>query len=231
MSLRNTIIAAVSLAFLSLAPVAPTQATPAVTKSDSALREKADKQIADALKVVQKMKAEAELWALVQQAKGIFIVPHYARAGLVVGGQGGQGVLLFNQDGKWGNPLFYNIGGVSLGAQAGVEVGPIVMLLMNDKAASRAMTENNFALNADAGLTLVNYSKRAQAGVQKGDIVVWSDTKGAFVDASISLTDIVFDENESAAWYGVQGPVTAEKIRTGKVGSPASTELQNAFAK
>src|SRR3569623_2269423 len=150
MSLRNTIIAAASLAVLSLAPVALTQATPANTKSESALREKADKLVADALKVVQMMKAEPELWALVQQAKGIFIVPHYARAGLVVGGQGGQGVLVFNQDGKWGNPLFYNIDGVSLGAHASVEVGPKVMLLMHDKAASRAMTEYKFALIADA---------------------------------------------------------------------------------
>lgn len=213
----------VSLPVLAAPP--PTQSPSDVVKKEAKHRKAAEKHIAEAVEVARKITSDPDVKSLLKEAKGVLIVPRYVRAGLIIGGQGGEGVLLFKRDGKWSGPMLYRIGGISLGLEAGVEAGPIALLLMNDKAASRAMTDNNFALNADAGLTIVDYSVRKQAGVQKGDIVVWSDTKGAFVNASISLTDIGFDSGENMAYYNSKTEITSQRILDGEV-TPPSHELQ-----
>ncbi len=54
------------------------------------------------------------------------------------------------------------------------------MLLMTDRALNSFKGNNTFSLNADAGLTIINYSARGQASVGKGDVIFWADTEGAF---------------------------------------------------
>ena len=66
-----------------------------------------------------------------------------------------------HQDGRWSGPAFYNMGGVSIGAQAGVSSGQIALILMDDRALRTFGQDNKFSLNADAGLTFVNYRPRA----------------------------------------------------------------------
>lgn len=223
-----TILAAAgAAALMSIALPTVHAASPAAesAKNEAENRAEAQETIAEAVKVAQKMVSDPEVAKLLKQSKGVLIVPHYVRAGLIVGGQGGKGVLLFHRDGKWTSPMLYRIGGISLGLEAGVEAGSFAMLLMNDKAASRAMTDNNFALNADAGLTVVNYSARKQVGAQKGDLVFWTDTKGAFVGASISLTDIGFDTGENEAYYNAPHEITSQRILRGEL-TPPSNELQ-----
>ena len=133
-----------------------------------------------ALDTIKKMERDPDLKAMLRQSKGVFVVPDYGRAALGVGGQGGAGVLLVHENGKWSGPGFYNLGGASIGIQAGVSGGRIAMILMDDKALRAFSHENKFSLNADAGLTVVNYSARGHGSAGRGDIVAWSDTKGLF---------------------------------------------------
>lgn len=184
----------------------------------------AQKQVDEAARVVMQMKREPRIAQLLQQAKGVFIVPDYAKAAALVGGRGGGGVVLVKQDGKWSNPAFFNIGAASVGAQAGVAVGSMAMLLMSDKAVDMFQNQdNNFSLNANAGLTLVNYSAQAQGDYGKGDVVVWTDTEGAFAGASVGVSDINRDEEENRAYYGKN--VSARQILTGKLtGQPSRAE-------
>lgn len=123
--------------------------------------------------------------------------------------------MLARQGAKWSSPLFYNVGGVSIGLQAGVEAGPVVMLLMNEKAVNEFRKENNIALNADAGLTLVNYNAKSLAGAGQGDIIVWTNTQGAFVTAAVGIVDIHFDDTDNRAYY--LKPVKAAEVLSGSV--------------
>lgn len=181
-------------------------------------------QVNNAQKVVKQMESDPQVRKLLQQAKGVFIVPQYGRGGLGIAARGGEGVMLANQQGKWSSPVFYNLGGVSIGAQAGAEVGSIAMLLMNQKAVDSFMQENRFSLNADAGLTIVNYTAKAGASAGKGDVIVWSDTKGAFANAAVGITDIHYDDDENRRFYKQQN-VAARDIIEGKVQSAAATSL------
>lgn len=186
-------------------------------------------QLREATAVVKEMEREPRLRKLMQQAKGIFIMPDYTRAGLGVGVRGGEGVMLANTQGKWSSPAFYNLGGVSVGALAGVEVGRVAMLLMTDKAVKNFMQDNKFSLDADAGLTLVNFTAKASANLGRGDVIVWTDTKGAFASAALGATDITFDNDENAAFY--RPGVTAREIITGKVSSRQGEALTAAMPK
>lgn len=180
-------------------------------------------QIRNATQVVKQMESDPQVQKLLQQAKGVFIVPQYGRGGLGIGARGGEGVFLANNGGKWSNPVFYNIGGVSLGAQAGAEVGAIAMMLMNDKAVRNFTQERNFSLTADAGLTIVNYTAKTRSAAGKGDVVVWSDTAGAFANATVGVIDVNYDDDDNAAFY--KSKIAAKDIVAGRVKSKEAAAL------
>jgi lipid-binding SYLF domain-containing protein len=182
-----------------------------------------------AVRVMHTMESDPALRTALQQAQGVFIVPDYGRVALGVGARGGAGVLFAKRDGKWVNPAFYTLGGISAGAQAGIEGGSIAMILNNQKALNSFKQDNNFSLNADAGLTIVAWSAKAQGSAGKGDITMWSDTKGLFGDLAISATDIHFDVPETRAYYGQQ-VASAKNVIEGRVKNPHATTLQRALA-
>lgn len=66
------------------------------------------------------------------RAKAILVFPSILKAGLIVGGQGGNGVLLVN--GK--TEAYYNISAASYGLQAGVQEFGYAMFLMTESARS-----------------------------------------------------------------------------------------------
>lgn len=177
-----------------------------VESRGAAIADKTDAiaQVNEASRVIEEMNREPQARQLLQKANGVFIVSRYARAGFGVGVRGGEGVMLVKQNGNWSNPAFYNFGGVSGGLQVGAEAGSLVMVLNNQKAVRSFMQPNNWSLNADAGLTLVNWSERAKGEVGTGDIIVWSNAKGLMADLTASVTDIQFDREETNAFYGRQ---------------------------
>ena len=190
----------------------------------------AARHVNDAVAVVQKMQGEARMKDLLAQAKGIFIVPTYGRAALGVGAEGGAGVLLIKKaDGAWSDPAFYNIGGLSAGAQVGVEAGAIALVLNNEKAVNKFMQKNKFAVNAAAGLTLVNWSKIAQGSLGDGDVVAWSGAKGLYGSlVSVGVNDIRYNQKLTDAYYHQTVPV-ADAV-AGKYTVPTSDALKQALA-
>ena len=174
-----------------------------------------------AVSVINHMKSDKKLWALVQKAKGIYIVPDFGRAALLVGGRGGAGVMLSHKSGKWSAPRFYDIGGVSVGAQAGVSAGSAAFLLMSENAVKNFKQGNKFSINADSSISIINYSASAQASWGKGDIILWSDTEGAFAGAKISVRDINWDDGNNRAFYN--STATPSSVLSGQVSEGRKT--------
>ena len=189
--------------------------------------EDAVKHVNKSIEVVRIMNKDPKLKALLASSKGILIVPDYGRAALGVGAQGGAGTLMVHKNGKWTGPGFYNMGGVSIGLQAGVSAGQIALVLMNDKAVNSFGQNNKFSVNADAGLTIVNWSQRAHGTSSRGDIVVFSETEGAFANLSFSVTDMNFDEEETQAYYGK--PVTPQMVTSGAANNAKAKSLAMAL--
>ncbi|MBU3736779.1 MAG: twin-arginine translocation pathway signal protein [Methylobacterium sp.] len=86
---------------------------------------------ADAVKSLQALyKAEPKAAELGEKAKGILVFPKIMRAGLIIGGEGGEGALL-----KGGKAVsHYSQGGLSIGLQAGGQEFGYAMFFMDDEA-------------------------------------------------------------------------------------------------
>ncbi|MEN3275629.1 MAG: YSC84-like protein 1 [Massilia sp.] len=229
-------LAATSLAVLlagtagaALAQVGPAKqaATPGTARNIEETRD-ATEHVNKAIEVVQQMQATPEMRALLQRSKGVFVVPDYGSAALGIGAQGGAGVLLVRNGNTWSNPAFYNYGGVSIGAQAGAEAGAIAFVLNDQKAMNSFMQNNKFSLNADAGLTLVDWSKKGAGAAGWGNITAWSDTEGLFGGVALSVADVDYDEDETSAYYRRQ--VAARDVLSGKVTNPQAATLRQALA-
>jgi lipid-binding SYLF domain-containing protein len=189
----------------------------------------ANKRVTDAVGVVNAMSAAPGMTDLLAQARGVYIVPSYGRAALGVGAAGGSGVLLVKRnDRNWSNPAFFNMGGISLGLQAGAEGGALALVLLNQKAVDSFRNKNNFSLSADAGLTVVNYARLAQ-GTTKGDIVAWSGNKGLFGNAaSVAVNDIRYNARLTDAYYGKA--MTAMQALDSSEANPPSEALRKALS-
>lgn len=176
----------------------------------------AKEQITESTQVLKQMSEDPEVKELLSQSKGVFVMPDYATAALIIGGEGGEGVLLSQREGEWGNPAFYDVGAISAGLQAGVAAGSITLILMTDKAVDAFKEESNFSLSSAAGLSVINYSARAQGEIGEGnDVIAWTDTEGLFGELSVGISNINWDEEENQAYYGQ--PTTPEQVISGTV--------------
>src|SRR5690348_11891365 len=157
----SAVAAAVALATAAPAPAAPRDSAMSSMSSDSqghAARSAQDR-VNDAVSLVQQTKQDPGLAAVLERARGVFIIPPYGKGGFVVGGQGGGGGVLAKAESGWSSPAFYSMGGGSIGAQVGGEGGAIAMILMTQKAVDRfANATSTWSLNGNAGLTVVNWS-------------------------------------------------------------------------
>lgn len=201
----------------------PANTAPAMSHSAD-VRQAALRTIDDAAQTMKQVKADPHFADLLHRARGVFIVPHLVKGAAIVGGEGGSGVLMARTNGHWSDPAFLSIGSISVGAQAGGEEGPLVMLLMTPKALHDFASSSNFSLNANAGLSFVNYSASSQSGFGKGDVVVWSGTSGAFIGASISGSDIAVNRQRDKAFYD-RSNLTTERIIDGHAKSAAADPL------
>jgi SH3 domain-containing YSC84-like protein 1 len=220
----------IPVAFVSALLLSPAAALAANNDQPSAAAQQASGEhqlVQNAEKAVDRAKSDSHFRDLMKQAKGVFIVPNMVKGALIVGGQGGQGVLLARHGSTWSDPAFYSLGSISIGAQAGGEAGPVVMLLMTNKALNDFDAANNFSLNANAGLTIVNYAARGEGGFGKGDVIVWSGTKGALASAAVSGTDISQNQQADQRFYGRS--VTTKEIIDGQATNASAAGLRSAL--
>jgi lipid-binding SYLF domain-containing protein len=185
--------------------------------------------VQEAANVVRQMKQDPKMSGLLQQARGVFVIPHYAVGALVAGISGGEGVMVARLDGPWSGPGFYHVGGFSLGAQAGYAAGSIAMVLLSDRAVERFRDPSKFSLTADAGLSLISWSAWTEGEARGADVAVWSDVEGLLVQASVGVSDVSWDEDANRAYYGESG-VTPASLLGGTVKPASPTELQRALA-
>jgi lipid-binding SYLF domain-containing protein len=218
----------VLLSFLCLVLGAPAMAaqSPSASQEASGAESDAAKVVQKAADVVHKLSTNSDTRDTLKKAKAVFIVPDYKTAAFVVGGSGGEGVLVANNNGIWSAPAFYNASGLSLGLQAGATSGSIAFFLMSDKALNE-FRNRKLSLSADAGLNIVKWSASAQAS--SADAIAWSDTKGLYGGLAAGLSDISWDESTNQTYYN--RTASADDIISGKMKAPASANtLKSEFS-
>ena len=198
-------------------------ATPAAAQGDGAGL------VAKAASEASTMQADPQMRALLAHARGVLLVPEYGHGAFIIGGRGGEGVLLVRErGGRWSNPAFFGLGGISIGFQAGGDAGPVAYILMSEGAVRQFENGNKFSLSAGAGLNVVTYHAGEHVDLTRGDVVVWSNTTGAFGGADVGATDIGYDGRLTSDFYGAPD-VGVRQVLDGQVKNPEAARLRNAL--
>jgi lipid-binding SYLF domain-containing protein len=95
---------------------------------------------------------EAKAVDLSRRAKGILIFPRITKAGLIIGGQSGDGVLRVGGRSR----AYYNISAVSFGLQAGGQTFSYAMFLMTDNAIDYLNKSDGWQLGSGPSVVLVD---------------------------------------------------------------------------
>jgi lipid-binding SYLF domain-containing protein len=187
-------MAALSIATTGLSAVAPALAGPAAD---------ARNQVNDATRLVRQMKRDHHLARLLARSKGVFLMPHYGKGGFIVGGSGGPGLLYVHRGQEWFGPVFYSVGGVSFGLQAGGAGGPIAMLLMNDKTVAKFEDHaSKWSMDTNAAVTFVKYGGATETESAYPDIVVWTaGLKGLYGGVSVGADNMTVNSECNSAYY------------------------------
>lgn len=164
------------------------------------------------------------------RARGVMIFPHVRKASLLLGGGGGNGVLVARtKDGSWSAPAFYSIGAPSVGLQVGYQELTIVLLIMNDDTLDQVL-HSDFALGANTGGGVGHASEH---GAVTGEVVArpieqFAEAGGAFVGVSLDGYVTQSREKHNTAYYGKV--VTPHQIlMEGAVHEPEAQALHNAL--
>ena len=169
-----------------------------------------------------------QLKQLNKEARALFIIPQFMRGAFIFGGAGGSGVLIARDEnsGKWGDPVFYNIGSASFGAQIGADVSEIVLIVRTRKGLEEFYT-NDFKLGANAGMATGPVGAGMSAQGLAADIISYARQKGAFAGMAIDGAFVSVSNDSNQAYYGK--PVRPTDIIVKKdVGNPKSLQLRAA---
>jgi lipid-binding SYLF domain-containing protein len=163
---------------------------------------------------------------LFDEAHAVVIVPDSIKAGLVIGGRRGHGLLsVKTADGTWSNPSFVSLTGGSIGFQAGVQSSDIVLVFRSERGLE-SIVNGKFTLGADAGVAAGPVGRNASAttdGEMKAEIWSWSRARGLFAGVALDGAVLAIDDAANEAVYGRD--TTPRMIFEGRVGQPPSNAV------
>jgi len=177
----------------------------------TALMPVSDSMASDAQNIVDKAKATFNgfmhdknygwFHAHLKDARGLLIYPQVLKAGFILGGSGGTGVLVVRGGkGDWSEPAFYTIGSVTFGLQIGGEAAEVIVMAMSQKAID-SLLASSFKLGGDTSIALGPVGAGAKGNVT-ADFISFAKSKGIY--AGISLEGAVVDVRDSLnkEYYG-----------------------------
>lgn len=155
---------------------------------------------------------------LLQSAHAIVVVPDVIKAGFVIGGRRGEGLIAVKaQDGTWSNPAFVNLTGGSVGFQAGVSSTDVVLVFRTARGVD-SIVHGKFTIGADASAAAGPVGRTAQAATDaqlKAEIFSYSRTRGLFAGVAFDGTVLSIDHDSNQLIYG--DGVTPRRIFDGGV--------------
>ena len=163
------------------------------------------------------------------QAKGLIIIPSLLKAGFVIGGSGGSGVLVVKDDKtkQWSQPAFYTLGSATFGLQIGAEAAEVIMMVRTQKAVDALFT-SSFKLGGDTSIAVGPVGAGVKSNIV-ADILSFSRTKGAYAGVSLEGSVIKTKDKWNEAYYGkAVSPVDIIVKRS--VSNPGSKALRTKVA-
>lgn len=162
---------------------------------------------------------------LLQEAKAVAVFPHVIKAGFIVGGRHGRGIIsIRNPDGTWSAPVFLSITGGSIGFQAGAESTDLVLVFRTRGGLDRILEgKDKLKLGADVSIAAGPVGRAAGVGTDgqlRAEIFSYSRNRGLFAGASIGGSSIKIDYTSNDHFYAGQLIMPMDIVRNREIPIP-----------
>jgi lipid-binding SYLF domain-containing protein len=144
--------------------------------------------------------------SVLDKAEAIAIFPGVLKAGLLIGGHRGHGVISV-RDRKahtWSAPGFLTLTGGSIGAQIGAQATDLVLIVMNQRGVNNLIA-NEFKIGGDASVAAGPVGRDAEASTDiqmRAEILSYSRARGLFAGVTLKGSAIKEDEDANQRFYG-----------------------------
>lgn len=161
------------------------------------------------------------------KARGVLIAPRIVKAGFIIGGSGGNAVLVTRgADGTWAGPAFYNLSTGSIGFQAGFSEAESVTLVMSQKAVDKMMT-GSVKMGGDLSIATGPVGGGAKSNV-KADLITFMRAKGIYGGVNMTGTGVGTDASRNATFWATPDITPTQILVTRTVKpNPGAAKLLN----
>jgi lipid-binding SYLF domain-containing protein len=150
---------------------------------------------------------------LLDKAEAVAIFPSVIKAGFIVGGRGGRGVISRRVTGGWSAPAFFDLAGGSIGLQIGASSTDFILLFMNENAVE-SLLGDKFEIGGEGSAAAGPVGRSASASTDvrlNAQILSYSRSRGAFAGLELKGVVIKPDNEDNHQVYGM----SARDILTG----------------
>jgi len=162
---------------------------------------------------------------LLDKAHCIVIVPGLKKGAFIIGAKYGKGFLSCRTTGKgWSAPGTVRVEGGSVGFQIGGSESDVIMLVMNERGASKLLS-SKFTLGGEGEVAAGPVGRQASAqtdALMRAEILSWSRSRGVFAGISLQGATLRQDLDDNAIIYGKK--LTNKEIVQSGVATPKAAE-------
>jgi lipid-binding SYLF domain-containing protein len=160
--------------------------------------------------------------AVLKDARGLAILT-VIKAGFVVSGRGGSGLVIARTATGWSGPSAIGTGGAGFGFQIGLAVSEFVIVLNTDAAVKAFSHDGNIVLGTNLSVAAGPVGRSLEAGVAPvAAVYTYSRSQGLFAGVSLEGTIIVTRDGANSDYYGRE--VDPERILSGNIVPPPSAQ-------
>lgn len=160
---------------------------------------------------------------VLKNCKGLAILT-VGKAGFILSGRGGTGVVVAKTEQGWSAPSAIGTGGGGIGFQIGAQITDFVVVLNTADAVDAFSRGGNVTLGGALSVAAGPVGRTAEGAVTPlAAVYTYSRSKGAFAGISLEGTVVAERKKANEAYYGQA--VRSYEILTGKVNTPNSANV------
>ncbi len=206
-------------------PIKQFVGNPCVSNSSTTMQRIVDS-AACSLKQIRAKSYGSYVESLLEDARAVFIFPDVYKAAFMIGAEAGPGVLCAKDEtGFWNGPAFFNMAGIDIGLQGGVEGKTLLVFLMDDQALEDAIG-GKIDLSLGADLAVGHTADRSNRGIfdAEGNILMLVDQAGAYGGMTYRSGAFMVSKDFNKRYYGKNVSVR-ELLMTHNYDKPAADVL------
>ncbi len=174
------------------------------------------KKAADAFTEIMNVRDKAIPQGLLDKAEAVAVFPDVIKAGFIIGGRGGHGMISRRIKGGWSAPADFDLGGGSVGLQIGANKTDFVLLFMNEEALG-GLLKDKFEIGGEGSAVAGPVGRTASVSTDlllRAGIISYSRSRGLFAGLELKGVVIKPDDDDNMGVYG---------MRASELLSPGST--------